>query len=105
MSTLLGNTRRHRWRRRPYHQDFAPSGRATADMATNAFSLLLEKQKFNVKFDWTTTTYDATQTLLRNRNLALKQAATFLMFYADPGRLSTFSGRFAKILSQGAAPR
>jgi putative aldouronate transport system substrate-binding protein len=47
---------------------FAPQA-AERDMATNTFSLLLEK-KFNVKFEWTTTTYDGTSAR-EKRNLAL----------------------------------
>lgn len=47
---------------------FAPQD-PLRNMATNAFSLALEK-KFNVKFDWTTTTYDGTSAA-EKRNLAL----------------------------------
>jgi len=42
---------------------------ASRDLATNAFSLSLEKM-FNVKFNWTTTTYDNTDAS-EKRNLAL----------------------------------
>jgi len=47
---------------------FAPQG-AEQDMATNAFSLSLEEM-FNVKFEWTVTTYDGTSAA-EKRNLAL----------------------------------
>src|SRR5215213_7626529 len=47
---------------------FSPQA-ATRDLATNAFSLSLEKM-FNVKFNWTTTTYDNTDAS-EKRNLAL----------------------------------
>ncbi len=47
---------------------FAPQG-AEQDMTTNAFTLLLEDM-FNVKFEWTVTTYDATSAA-EKRNLSL----------------------------------
>ncbi|MBA3869279.1 MAG: extracellular solute-binding protein, partial [Anaerolineae bacterium] len=47
---------------------FSPQA-ATRDLATNAFSTSLEKM-FNVKFNWTTTTYDNTDAS-EKRNLAL----------------------------------
>lgn len=47
---------------------FAPQG-AEQDMATNAFTLSLEEM-FNVKFEWTTTTYDGASAA-EERNLAL----------------------------------
>lgn len=47
---------------------FGPQS-ADRDLATNAFSQLLE-EKFNVKFEWTTTTYDGTDAA-EKRNLAL----------------------------------
>jgi putative aldouronate transport system substrate-binding protein len=47
---------------------FAPQD-PLRNMATNAFSLALEK-KFNVKFNWTTTTYDSVSAK-EKRNLAL----------------------------------
>ena len=47
---------------------FAPQS-ADRDLATNAFSTSLEKM-FNVKFNWTTTTYDNTDAS-EKRNLAL----------------------------------
>jgi len=47
---------------------FGPQS-ADRDLATNAFSLSLEKM-FNVKFNWTTTTYDNTDAS-EKRNLAL----------------------------------
>jgi putative aldouronate transport system substrate-binding protein len=47
---------------------FAPQG-AEQDLATNAFSLAMEEM-FNVKFEWTTTTFDATSAA-EKRNLAL----------------------------------
>ena len=47
---------------------FAPQD-PNRNMATNAFSLELEK-KFNVKFDWTVTTYDS-KDAAEKRNLAL----------------------------------
>lgn len=47
---------------------FAPQS-ADRDLATNAFSLSLEEM-FNVKFNWTTTTYDNTDAS-EKRNLAL----------------------------------
>ena len=47
---------------------FAPQS-ADRDLATNAFSLSLEEM-FNVKFNWTTTTYDNTSAS-EKRNLAL----------------------------------
>ena len=47
---------------------FAPQS-ADRDLATNAFSLALEEM-FNVKFNWTTTTYDNTDAS-EKRNLAL----------------------------------
>lgn len=47
---------------------FSPQG-AEADMATNAATLLLEEM-FNVKFEWTVTTYDGASAA-EKRNLAL----------------------------------
>jgi ABC-type glycerol-3-phosphate transport system substrate-binding protein len=47
---------------------FAPQN-AEQDMATNAFTLSLEEM-FNVKFEWTVTTYDGTSAA-EERNLAL----------------------------------
>jgi putative aldouronate transport system substrate-binding protein len=47
---------------------FGPQG-AEADLATNAFTLSLQEM-FNVKFEWTVTTYDGTSAA-EKRNLAL----------------------------------
>src|SRR5450755_1784728 len=47
---------------------FAPQS-STIDLSTNVFSTSLEKM-FNVKFNWTTTTYDNTDAS-EKRNLAL----------------------------------
>jgi putative aldouronate transport system substrate-binding protein len=50
-------------------QIFSPQG-AEADLATNAFTLMAEEM-FNIKFEWTVTTYDATSAAeVRNLSLA-----------------------------------
>lgn len=60
---------------------FAPQA-AERDMATNAFSLLLE-DKFNVKFEWTTTTYDGTAAK-EKRNLVLASGDYPDVFFLIP---------------------
>jgi putative aldouronate transport system substrate-binding protein len=60
---------------------FAPQD-PNRNMATNAFSLLLE-QKFNAKFDWTVTTYDP-KDAAEKRNLALASGDYPDVFFLIP---------------------
>ena len=60
---------------------FAPQA-AEIDMATNAFSLLLE-DKFNAKFEWTTTTFDGTSAK-EKRNLVLASGDYPEVFFLIP---------------------